>query len=238
MTIPLLTLLLALSPPPGEGPDPAPYLATATPCPEPAAHCLDLALFLAVNAAGEPVRDPEWIAESVAAANRLYADIELHFTLATVTFLPPELEVVHSKSDRDRLGHARWRKGPIHWFVVGRLDNVDEDGEIYGVHWRDRKATHHRWVILSKISWPFTLPHELGHFFGLKHNAILGSIMNTAGNDKSRMSTRRFTETELPVIKKHLARKLKKGELVDRKPEAGEKITTDGARAPSSRPGD
>ncbi len=71
MMTPLLALLVALSPPSGEGPDPAPYLALVTPCPEAATHCLDLALFLAVDADGEPVRDPEWIGESVAAANRL-----------------------------------------------------------------------------------------------------------------------------------------------------------------------
>jgi hypothetical protein len=223
MTTPILALLLALSPPSGDAPDPAPYLATNTPCPEAAAQCLDLALFLATDGEGNPVQDPEWIGGGVAATNRLFDEVGIHFTLATVTFLSSKQEVVHSKADRDRLGHDRWSKGPIHWFVVGRLDNVDEDGEIYGVHWRDRKATHHRWVILSKISWPFTLPHELGHFFGLSHNAILGSIMNKAGNDSSRMSTRRFTETELPVIRKHLARKLKKGELVDRKIKAGTK---------------
>ncbi|MFH1531273.1 MAG: hypothetical protein ABIK09_11155 [Pseudomonadota bacterium] len=221
MLTPLLALLLALTPPAGGAPDPAPYLALSTPCPEAASHCLGLALFLAVDENGVPVRDPEWIGERVAAANELFEEAGLHFALAAVTFLPPEHEVVHSKADRDRLGHERWRKGPIHWFVVGQLDNVDEEGEIYGVHWRDQGSTAHRWVILSKISWPFTLPHELGHFFGLSHNAILGSIMNNAGNDTSRMSTRRFTETELPVIRKHLARKLKKRELTDLK------VTTD-----------
>ena len=217
MITPLIVLLLTLSPAAGEAPDPTPFLALSTPCPVEAEHCLGLALFLAVDGEGAPVRDPDWIREAITATNRLFGDVGLHFELTAVTFLPPQHEVVHSRADRDRLGHRRWRKGPVHWFVVGRLDNVDEDGEIYGVHWRDRKATHHRWVILSKISWPFTLPHELGHFFGLSHNAILGSIMNKAGNDHSRMSTRRFTETELPVIEKHLTRKLKKGELVDLK---------------------
>ena len=209
-----LSLLLLLV---QAAPDPAPYLALSTPCPEDAAHCLGLALFMAVDAEGAPVQDPTWVGDALDATNRLFADAGIHFSLDGATFLPPEQEIIRGKADRDRLGHDRWRKGPVHWFVVGRLDNVDEDGEIYGVHWRDRKATHHRWVILSKISWPFTLPHELGHFFGLSHNAILGSIMNKAGNDKSRMSTRRFTETELPVIRKHLERKLKKGELVDLK---------------------
>jgi len=217
MTTPILILLLALAPPGGDPQDPAAYLALATPCPEEAAHCLGLALFMAVDEDHAPVRDTAWVKERLAEANRLFAVVATHFILTDVTFLPPEHTTVHSKGDRDRLGHDRWRKGPVHWFVVARLDNVDEAGEIYGVHWRDRKATHHRWVILSKISWPSTLPHELGHFFGLGHNAIMGSIMNTAGNDNSRMSTRGFTETELPVIRKHLKRKLKKGELKDLK---------------------
>lgn len=217
MTTPILALLLALAPSGGAAPDPAPYLALATPCPMDAAHCLGLALFMAVDEDRAPVRDTEWVGEQLAATNKLFAAAAVHFELTDVTFLPREHTTVHSKGDRDRLGHDRWRKGSVHWFVVGRLDNVDEAGEIYGVHWRDRKATHHRWVILSKISWPFTLPHELGHFFGLGHNAIIGSIMNTAGNDSSLMSTRGFTETELPVIQKHLKRKLKKGELKDLK---------------------
>lgn len=215
----LTTLLLLLLQAP---PDPAPYLALSTPCPEATERCLGLALFMAVDGEDAPVQSPEWVGEQLTSTNKLFAAVGLHFELSAVEFLPAEHEVVHSKKDRDRLGHDRWKKGPVHWFVVGRLDNVDEEGEIYGVHWRDRKATHHRWVILSKISWPFTLPHELGHFFGLKHNAIRGSIMNKSGNDDSRMSTRRFTKTELPTIRKHLERKLKKGELKDSKQRADE----------------
>jgi len=207
----LLALLLQTPP------DPAPYLALSAPCPDASERCLGLALFMAMDGEGRPVRGPDWVGEQLASTNKLFAAVGLHFELSEAHFLPPEHEVVHTRADRDRLGHARWRKGPVHWFVVGRLDNVDEEGEIYGVHWRDRKATHHRWVILSKISWPFTLPHELGHFFGLKHNAILGSIMNKSRNDDSRMATRRFAETELPTIRKHLERKLKKGELYDLK---------------------
>ena len=214
---PLLLLLLQAPP------DPAPYLALSTPCPAEASHCLELAVFLALDGEGVPVQDTEWVGEQIASTNELFGDVGVHFALGDLHFLPAEHEVVHTRSDRDRLGHDSWSKGSVHWFIVGRLDNVDEEGEIYGVHWRDRKATHHRWVILSKISWPFTLPHELGHFFGLKHNSIRGSIMNKSGNDDSRMSTRRFTETELPTIRRHLSRKLKKGELKDQKDQASSK---------------
>ena len=211
-----LIALLLLLPPPERSPV-KPYMDQNVTCPKDIKLCLGVRVFIATGQNKRPLRSPIWVRSCMDAANDLFRPMSVAFELAEVVFLPGKFSHVRNRSERDRLGHKRWKKGYIHWFAMGRVDNVDSPGEIYGVHWRDRKATHHRWVILSKISWPFTLPHELGHFFGLGHNAIIGSIMNKAGNDDSRMNTRRFTETELPVIRNHLKRKLKKGELKDLK---------------------
>lgn len=175
---------------------------------------LGLAVYVAPGEDG-PVVSPEWVDEQVAKANSLFAAMDLTFEIAERHELKPKEARIESKEARDLLGRKRYKKGLIHVFVVGYLGNVDEKGEIYGVHWRDRKKTSRRWIIMSAIAWNTTLVHELGHFFGLPHCDLLGSIMNTTGNDPSLMSTRKFDPSELKKMKRRLKRKLKSGAVKD-----------------------
>lgn len=63
-----------------------------------------------------------------------------------------------------------------------------------------------------------TLVHELGHYFGLAHNDIVGSTMNKTGQDPTPISDRRFTAEELETIKKGLQGKLDTKELLPQQP--------------------
>ncbi|MBM4352184.1 MAG: hypothetical protein FJ109_00065 [Deltaproteobacteria bacterium] len=190
------------------------YVEAVPGCREGEVVCLGIALFVGTDDTG-PVQKPEWVAEQVAHANEGLAPLGIALELDSVEFLPLEEYHVVSKDDRDRLGEKRWRKGVVNVFVPGKVDNVDEAGEIYGVHWRLRKDVRKRWIIVSSIAWPFTLVHEFGHFFGLSHTRAKGSVMNLKGATPAK--DRRYTDGEIESMKKVLSAKLESGELVDRR---------------------
>jgi len=175
--------------------------------------CLGIELHVAVKESG-PVRSADWVLAQVRKADALFALIDVSFQLSGVHALPADRARMVSRKDRDLLGRKRHTVGVIHVFVVEYLANVDDPGEIYGVHWRDRDNTSRRWIILSAISWGFTLAHELGHFFGLPHCNHRGSIMNKTGRDKTPMSERGFVPQEVKRMKKRLRRMLRKKYLL------------------------
>ena len=112
------------------------------------------------------------------AQDRFATSVEATFEIVAVDALEGDKREIVSRQDRDRLGRPHFSRGLIHVFVVGSLANVDDPGEIRGVHWRDRSNTARRWVILSSIAGAMTLTHELGHFFSLPHSRYENSLMN------------------------------------------------------------
>ncbi len=183
------------------------YGAAAGSCPAAAKTCLGIHLYVAVKD-GVPVVESDWIASQVSNANRLFAPLEVAFEVVAAEVLPTDCLRVADRAARDGLGRTRWSKNAIHVFVTGRLDNVDEPGEIYGVHWRDRQQTSHRWIILSAIAWPHTLVHELGHYFGLPHSEDAVSIMTKGAPVPVPARERIFTEAQQRKMRRRLKRLL------------------------------
>lgn len=193
--------------------------ASAIPsCPEGTQTCIGIRFFVA-RSGGKAVVTPEWLAAHVDRANLLLSPLGVAFQLYSIDFLPKNLTHIRNRGDRDRLGARRWQRGFVHVFVGETVKNVDDKGNIYGVHWRWRANKSRRWIILSAESWPMTLVHELGHFFGLAHNDIMGSIMNKTGQDPTPIADRRFTVEELETVKKGLEAKLASKELLPQTPQ-------------------
>jgi hypothetical protein len=128
---------------------------------------------------GEAVAPPAFIAEQLAAANAIYGPLGIDLVERDRVPLAAVHAELLTRADRDALvRHVR--KGAIHCFVVAKLMDVDEPGrERRGVHWHPRSKPQLSFLIISKISKPYVLAHELGHLFGNpKHSDVPGNLMS------------------------------------------------------------
>lgn len=192
-------------------------LSNASPCPAPAEpgspppRCIGLRIHHAVTL-DETTR--AWLDTQLDEANRLFASADLAFTVSELVALPEHHREVRTRQDRDALGHDRFATGTIDVYLVAYLGDVDLPGqEIRGVHWRSRLDRSRRFVIVSTISPPKVLAHELGHFFGLPHSQYPESIMNKAPRAQPPYEARRFADRELSRMKTRAHELLRSGAL-------------------------
>ncbi|MEL6182489.1 MAG: matrixin family metalloprotease [Myxococcota bacterium] len=173
-------------------------------CGAAAKACVPLVVHVVVDVEGRAVQTPDWMAHHLREANRHFAPLGVEFAVVQLAALPAKATIVATRADRDRLGRGRWRRGQIAVFVVGQLDNVDEPGEIRGVHWRERARRSRRWVILSAIAPSMVLAHELGHFYGLPHSSYPVSIMNKKPRRDPPLEARTFAPPEIALMRRRL----------------------------------
>ena len=182
-------------------------------CDKTRAHCFAIQLHVAGDDHG-PVASADWIAAQLAAANRHFERLDVGFQLAGVDALPATAVHLETRKDRDELSDKLGGK-LIHVFVVGQLDDVDEEGAIaYGVTWHAPKDDR-KYVIVSAQALERTLAHELGHFFGLPHSAYAISIMNKTERKEPPAEQRTFADDEIAAMKPHVARLLRDKLLLD-----------------------
>jgi hypothetical protein len=173
---------------------------------------------------GEPVAPASFIAEQLAAANSIYGPLGIELVeRERVPLAAAHAELV-TRADRDALA-PYVRKGAIHCFIVAKLMDVDEAGrERRGVHWRPRSTPQRSFLIVSKISKPFVLAHELGHLFGNReHSEVPGNLMSYTRADGPPF----LDEAQIRRVRRTLASLLKAGAIV---PLAREQRGTAGAK--------
>jgi hypothetical protein len=163
-------------------------------CPE-GERCAAIRLWISPGPEG--FDDLTFVTTQLTQANVHHGPAGLGFQVVEVRAF--DASTITTRAERDTLGHDRWQRGLIDVYVVSSLANVDEPGEIRGVHWRSRKDRTRRWVILSRISPSRVLAHELGHYFGLAHSLVPASLMNTSGNA---LAERSFQPDELAKIRR------------------------------------
>lgn len=224
----LVHLLVLLCAQPAADQTPKGLLAAALPrCAAGVARCAAVRLWIAPPSAatGEDFDDVAFLTTQLEHANAHHAGAGLGFEVVEIMTLPATAAAIVTRSERDALGHDRWQRGLVDVFVVSSLANVDDPGHIRGVHWRSRAARERRWVILSRISPPRVLAHELGHYFGLAHSTVPASLMNTSGNA---LADRRFLAGELTTIERRARRLFAQGVITDPR---------DRGQADTARPG-
>lgn len=128
---------------------------------------------------GEPVADDAFVRTQLAHADAIYRKLGIALVLVGRRRLPAAHAEIIERRDRDALA-AHMAPRVVNWFVVAKLMDVDEPGrERRGVHWHVRGARARRFVIVSAISGPYVLAHELGHFFGNPaHSDVPGNLMS------------------------------------------------------------
>jgi len=136
-------------------------------------------LFHVAEEAGVPVAPASFVADQLAHAARIYGPIGLSLVDGGRRRLSGPHARLVTRADRDALATAL-RPRVVNCFVVAQLMDVDEPGrERRGVHWRARGDRTRHFVVVSRISAPWVLAHELGHFFGNQaHSETPGNLMS------------------------------------------------------------
>jgi hypothetical protein len=148
-------------------------LAQAAP---PPATPFSLRVSIALDDAGKPVAQADWLAAEIDAAEALFTPFGVRFTKTAGAPLDAGLAHMETRADRDALaGHV----GPhvIDVFVVDSLRDVDDTSQMRrGVHWHAPSGAHYLILVASA---PVTvLAHELGHYFGNPHSRVVDNVMS------------------------------------------------------------
>jgi len=160
---------------------------------------------------GQPVAPATFIAEQLAAANSIYGPLGVELVERERVPLGAEHAEMITRADRDAL--ARYvRKGAVHCFIVAKLMDVDEPGrERRGVHWHPRPAPRKSFLIVSRISKPYVLAHELGHMFGNpQHSQVPGNLMSYERAEGPPF----LDEDQIRRVRRTLAALVKEGAIV------------------------
>ena len=182
--------------------------------PPPRAHTFGIQLHLAKDDHG-PVVSEDFIAEQIAAANKHFERLDVGFQIVGVDALPASAVHIETRADRDGLATDRLGGKLIHVFLVGQLDDVDDDSRIdFGVTWH-AKHDDRKYVIVAAQALPRTLAHELGHFFGLPHSSYAVSIMNKTERKEPPSDQRTFADEEIEAMRPVLRRLLRDRVIVD-----------------------
>lgn len=171
--------------------------------------------FVVADVDGVPVVDESWLRVRVEQANEIFAPSPVRFVLGSRESHRGRAEIV-TRGHRHELSLVAQPR-VINAFVVASLADVDRRGEeIRGVHWRSRRgcqgapSCERHYVILSRISGPTVLAHELGHFFGNPHSDTPGNIMSYERAEVPPF----FDALQLRRIRQFSERFLGSGELV------------------------
>jgi hypothetical protein len=201
----------------------APFEVADLRCGAEVRHCFGLNVFVVVDEAGKPAFPADRFRALVAETARHFGPLGIGFEVRRVSRLPAADAVLATRKSRTALGAHLTSLGQVPVFLVRELQDVDQPGEIRGVHWRDPGRKGWSWVVLgtAEPGSTRTLTHELGHFFGLPHGRDPASLMNKSWRASPLPHTWSFVPKEQAKIRRTLTRHLGSGKLRPLEPRSG-----------------
>jgi hypothetical protein len=194
--------------------DLATVIADLPACDAVRAHCFGIQLHVVISD-GSPIAVPDFLRAQLAAANRYFAPLDVGFQVVGVGAVPASALHIATAHDRDGLAAERRGGGGIDVFVVGRLDDIDHEGQIIrGVTWHTRGDAR-KYIIVSTVAPERVLAHELGHVFGLPHSTYPVSIMNKRERKEPPVEQRTFADEEIAAMRPTLTRLLRTRAVVE-----------------------
>lgn len=128
-----------------------------------------------------PVKPDKWVAAHVAAANRVLRSHKVALTARVRAVVLARCDLLTRAHRHAMAVHVR-PGAHVTVMVLRRVRDLDvPDYDLMGVHWRyrgkDPALAGRRWLLLTARARPPVLAHELGHFFGLRHDPAGGNLM-------------------------------------------------------------
>ena len=148
-----------------------------------AQHVLPITLHVA-EVDRVPVASAAFVETRIARANEIFAPYRIQFRVVARKPLAARHAALETRADRDALG-AYFTRGTLHVFCVASLRDVDDPEHMRrGVHWHAKSHPGAHFVIISAISGPNVLAHELGHYLGNPaHSTTAGNLMSYEHTD-------------------------------------------------------
>ena len=131
-----------------------------------------------------PAFDLSRLDRSVKRANQALRSYGIEVYVARVVMMSDGFAEVRHRRDRRRLANYAPMDGTVHLFLVHTVELgsvLRADRGVRGLHWRyrglARKLRSREYVVLGADAPPTTLVHEIGHLFGLEHDAGRQNLM-------------------------------------------------------------
>lgn len=133
---------------------------------------------------GRPAFDLTRLERSVRRANSSMRSYGIEVYVARVVMMPEGYSGIRHRRDRRRLANFAPMDGTVHLFLVHTVELgsvLRADRGVRGLHWKyrglARKLRSREYLVLGADAPPTTLVHELGHLFGLEHDAGRQNLM-------------------------------------------------------------
>jgi|GEM_PF-1520472 len=140
-----------------------------------------------------------WIEDQVRLANEVYLAAGIQFDIKLVVHTAKRHARCELLAKKHRDSFSPIVSG-IHQPAVIIVDRIQDDRiasyDLKGLHWR---AGLSHWVYLTRNARSYVLAHELGHYFGLRHDLEGGNLMTPGPSDPSRTNTLGKPHTQQPL---------------------------------------